>query len=357
MAKLILTAVLILAACVACSETGPLDPSGGQPGPEKIVITTLTNISTGKNNPVTLSATAYYTNEDLGTSTAVPLSNFSWSTASDMVFTSATNKDSVTLTSSGAAGVFSRTVTVAAWHNGVRTEKTVTINHTVDWALMPQQPGMNAETLRIAPNGDIYIVSDYNTSGEIEVKKFNGNNWETLPVLSGSFYLPHYMDLDQNGVPYVLSGNSVYRFANGAWVQLGNQPFHSTGARHPAICLGANGSVYVSFADTTNSYKAKVMQYDGYTWSAVGTSGISIGEVFYTHMKIYNNTLYLTYNDTLADGIYVGVKALISGTWQAIGSQKVSANGGQWNQLHVSPDNKLYIQFAETSKSYNNQTP
>lgn len=352
MVKLILTAVLIISICFACSETAPTDPSAGQPGPEKIVITTLTNINTGKNNPVSLTATAYYTNEEFGTSTSIPSSNFSWSTASDMVFTSGTNNSSVSLTSSGAAGVFSRTVTIAAWRNGARTEKTVTINHAVDWAIMPQQPGMNAETLRIAPNGDIYIASDYNNSNQLVIKKFNGSSWETLPALSGYSDLSDTMDLDQNGIPHFVHGGSVYRYSAGSWSQLGGQSFHGSGVSFPQICVATAGDVYVSFADTTNNYKAKVIHFNGSTWSGVGASGISGGIITYNCMRVYNGIPHITFNDTLPDGNFITVKAFYSGAWYTVGQQKISLGSGMNPQLYLSPDNKLYVFFLDGGDNY-----
>lgn len=353
MLKLYIAVLSLVVILSACGDGGATVPDGGgtTSGSEKIIISTASSIDTGKGDPVTLSATAYYTNEELGTSTMVPASNFAWKTASEMSFNGNTNNNSVVLTSSSEAGIFSRTVTVTAWINGVSSEKTVTINHSVDWAPVALQPNIHAECLRISSAGDIIIATRANVD-DIVVKKYDGNGWQAYPALKGNVSMTSFMDIDQGGTPHVVIDKSVYKYSSGTWTVLGGQPFHGTGVYYPQVAIASNGHVYVSFADSTNDHKAKVMKYDGISWSQVGLSGISGGNITYNNMKfLYGVVPYITFDYTQGSDRFVTVQAYYGGAWHTVGQQQVSVGYGMWTQLYVSPNNKLYVFFADGGTS------
>jgi len=202
----------------------------------------------------------------------------------------------------------------------------------------------NDITLRI--NNNIPYVSLVNavsyTIPVANVYKYQGGSWQN--VGSPDFYsdpasLSLYID---NGTPYVSfsdSSNSyklsTMKFDGSSWVYVGNQYFSINDA-YPSILSVNSGKPYVAFRDQENSYKMTVMSYDGSLWNFLGNRAFtSVMASTYYGLDFYDGVPYIA----LIQSGGVFVYRYINGAWEIIQSSGLPSSSIDDVSFVISGDN------------------
>jgi len=155
------------------------------------------------------------------------------------------------------------------------------------------QPGFSADTVEypsmaIGLNNAPYVAyQDEGNGNKAVVQRYNGNTWEF--VGANGFSTGEAFDLSiatgPTGMPFVVFGDAttygliVMKFDGQDWVQEGNI---SIPANHfpyfSDIVVNQNGKIYVAYTNydlTNETSEVIVKEYDGTTWSEIGTTGFS----------------------------------------------------------------------------------
>ncbi|QKG53067.1 hypothetical protein [Hymenobacter sp. BRD67] len=204
------------------------------------------------------------------------------------------------------------------------------------WSALGTGLSSSATALALGANGtDLYVGGYFSTAGGVpanRVAKWDGSAWSALGsgLSGGSGYSigPSAMTMS-NGLLYVagifnLAGgitvNNVAKWDGNAWSALGSGV--TVGSYTSGVlALAVNGTtVYVGgdfSAAGGNSAIQRVAQWDGTTWSALG-SGVS-GTV--NALVVGGTTLYAGGSFTAAGGAPANYIALWNGSaWSALGS-------------------------------------
>lgn len=149
-------------------------------------------------------------------------------------------------------------------------------NGTTIW---DQMPG-TATDIGIGADGSVFTVGtqDVSPTGGYNIMKWNGSGWDTMPDCAGV-----HIAVGPNGIPWVVNrSHLVFRYGGTyLWDTL-------YGVNANDVGIGANGSVFVTGADSTAAgYNPPIYQYSGTAWSQLpGISGVSIsvdpqGKIWY----------------------------------------------------------------------------
>jgi hypothetical protein len=158
------------------------------------------------------------------------------------------------------------------------------------------------ESLSFSPSGQLFIAyADGSTTPSLKasVMKFNGSDW--VQVGSAGFSAgktwSESLAFSPSGEPHVAyigwadsSKVSVMKYNGTSWVYVGVQGFSKSGGYIHSEGLAfnpSNGQPYVAYEDTSSSYKASVMTFNGTGWVYVGNAGFSAG---------YTQTVSLAFN-------------------------------------------------------------
>ena len=133
--------------------------------------------------------------------------------------------------------------------------------------------------LTIAADGTPYVVyRDFrkeaaDSMGKMQIKKFNGTNWEEVGQASFSDSWVYFASLviDNNNIPYVayrenVSGignpgkTKVKRYNSREWEDIGTTGISTGSANDVALAISETGLMYVAFADNSNNRKATVFK-------------------------------------------------------------------------------------------------
>lgn len=173
--------------------------------------------------------------------------------------------------------------------------------------------GHYIDCMDLDTNGLPYVL--YHSPGSMGyagVKKYNGTNWVQVGIQGFSTNIPDYgtIHISKKGTPYIaytdrnLSQNkmNVMKFDGNAWVMVGNANFSPGAAYEPSITTDKNDTPYVSFR--TFGGMAYVMKLKGAIWDTVG-SGQFASSVASPHISLdSSDTPYLCYS-TLYNGASV----------------------------------------------------
>ncbi len=142
----------------------------------------------------------------------------------------------------------------------------------------------------------------------ITVKKFNGSAWEIIgdEYISDSWTYNIFLTIDSSGTPYVSYGqtlshsnmtyiSTVKKFNGSEWETIGVE---STFGGDNALVFDAVGDLYFAYADNENYGTATVKKYDGNNWEAVGNERFTAGVVIDLDFAIDNEgNLTVVYQD------------------------------------------------------------
>ena len=222
-------------------------------------------------------------------------------------------------------------------------------------------------SLAFGGDGKPYVAyRDAATGGKATVMRLNsaGTGWEAVGPAGFSAGQAYYTSLafGGDGKPYVAYHDTAHGFkatvmrlnsAGTGWEAVGPSGFSAGVVHFPSLAFGGDGKPYVAYQDAATGGKATVMRLNsaGTGWEAVGPSGFSAGQAYYTSLAFGpDGKPYVAYQDT-AHGFNATVMRLNSaGTgWEAVGPAGFSAGVIDYTSLAFGPDGKPYVAYRDGS--------
>ena len=270
------------------------------------------------------------------TDTSVLVSNLSSGTT--YFYKVQASENGITGTFSNVEAVTTQAVKIAAWQTvGIAGFSTGGVEYNT--------------SLAIDNNNVPYIAyQDAGYNGAATVMKFNGNAW--IPVGAPGFsntgigLISITIDKTSN-TPYVAYRDFdgyfvVQKFINGSWAIVGNsQTLPIVG--QPSIIIDNSGHPYIGVVDFGDYDRATVMEYNGSTWTLVGSEGFTAadGLAFISLALDGNGTLYAAYDD----GQGSSVEKFNGAGWVDVGQERFNGNGASYTSLAIH-NNTLYVGYA-----------
>lgn len=145
-------------------------------------------------------------------------------------------------------------------------------------------------------------------------------------------------------------GSTVLKFDGNSWVPVGKKAFSETRVREIKLKVDQNGIPYVAFTPFSTN-KISVMKYDGSKWVYVGAPDISTIYATDIDLLIDNNNIpYIAYQD---GGVGKAVvKRFINNTWQSLGNTAVSTGAIGYSCLAKDHNNQIYLAYSDENDSY-----
>ena len=140
-----------------------------------------------------------------------------------------------------------------------------------------------------------------------------------------------------------------------SFVTVGSVGFSGTNAHDHSLAVDPAGVPYVAFQDGNNGNKASVMKYNGSTWVAVGSPGISVGVAYSIKMVIDNHSSipYIWYYDA-GNSDQLMVMKYESGSWTSVGTTGLTWDNSEanWTSMAVDPSGNPYISYMDYMSDY-----
>jgi hypothetical protein len=156
--------------------------------------------------------------------------------------------------------------------------------------------------LSIAGGVPYAIFHDYSHSSKLTVMKLSGGKWTNVGTAGftgeSSYNYTLYMDGTTPYVAYVGSsayGLNVMKFDGTNWVSVGSANFATSNYSTTPSLAVVSGTVYIGFTDSDGMLH--VMSFTGSVWLDLGGVAVSTSYSYYFAMTIFNNTVYVAYND------------------------------------------------------------
>jgi hypothetical protein len=220
----------------------------------------------------------------------------------------------------------------------------------------------------VVPNVPYVFFRDLSSaiSKKATVMKYTGsgthNGWDL--VGTAGFSTGKASDIsfavDSHGVPYAayVDGSSskatVMKYTgNGTsgWENVGSDGFSAGSAFDTSIAFDSNNVPYVAYADASNSYKTRVMKFNGTSWETVGSAGFSAGEAECTSIAMNGSGVpYLIYKDG-GNSNKATVMKLNGAIWETVGSTGFSAGEVDSTSLAIDSSGVPYVVYRDYANS------
>jgi hypothetical protein len=211
-------------------------------------------------------------------------------------------------------------------------------------------------------SGDVPYVAyqDHANALKVTVKKWNDPNWVTVGTQGFSQLQSDWVSLaiDSTRAPYVVyqhgvdGKGKVERFdsEHNIWENLGvnDEPFSIGSAYFISLAIDSNNNPYVAYRDSSESFKASAMKWNGANWENLGSLGFSSGQAYSTKISIdSNNTPYVGYYDQ-SSADKVTVKRFNGyGNWENLSPSGGFAGPTQQTTLAINPSNIPYVAYID----------
>ncbi|MEO7426071.1 MAG: hypothetical protein ABI036_12860 [Fibrobacteria bacterium] len=244
------------------------------------------------------------------------------------------------------------------WSLVAKRELVLSLRGVVGQAGISDYTQIQEIALAINKNGEKFVaykgLSPTGTGFSTQVKKFNGQFWQTLGDLSqyGTLTGSSGLAFDANNNVNICMNDSggmatVLKFDGSIWMPLGNLRFSAGKADEIALQFAPNGTPYVVFRDRANNSRTTVMRFNGSLWETVGLPGFSIGFSYGFSISISkSNVPYIGYFD--GGSSEYGLPVIQkwnenNSTWEKVGSLGVhSQNGGFFQLIRNAQDSMFF---------------
>ncbi len=220
----------------------------------------------------------------------------------------------------------------------------------------------NWQSLAFNSSGQPYVAyTDYANSLKATVKTFNGTNWVNVGNVGFTTGEAECESLafSQSGQLYVAFADntsipprkaSVMKFNGSAWVIVGNPGFSDDKTSHESLAFSPSGEPYVSFIDWSDSSKVSVMKYNGTNWVYVGVRGLSKSGGYITSEGLAfnpsNGQPYVAYEDT-SNSFKASVMTFDGTNWMYVGNAGFSAGFTQSVSLAFNSTGQPYVAYGD----------
>ncbi|OCK50157.1 hypothetical protein BA768_05890 [Chryseobacterium sp. CBo1] len=205
-------------------------------------------------------------------------------------------------------------------------------------------------SLSINPAGNILYYT--NQGSGLEVRKFEGSTWSSLPSASSATTNYQASAVSSSNILFTYGSygsGTVKRFVNGAWEQVGTANIAGGVPYYAEMVTGTNGKVYVLHNSSgikvyENSQTASATD----AWTLVG--GANVGSSFTeganatTDIAIgSDNTLYVVYSSPSSNNRRLNVKKFDGANWIQVGNADFGISDNLYNvSIAITPSGKLY---------------
>lgn len=192
---------------------------------------------------------------------------------------------------------------------------------------------INSVAIALDNNNTPYVAFNYyvgNSSYNVIVKKFDGNNWVNIKQFTGGRIL--YINLkadDFNNLylAYRETGTGVivekHTQNTNNWSIVGSAPVVTMDAVFLSLDIDNNNNPAIAFHDITKSGKVSVYGYNGTTWNSIGNPGISNGKASAINLAFNkSNEPYVAYREYIpfTPGYNLSVMKYTGTNWTAVGN-------------------------------------
>jgi hypothetical protein len=201
-------------------------------------------------------------------------------------------------------------------------------------------------------NGVPYIAYMDFEEKKVVVKKYDGNNWVTTPVVSTGMSSLPAITVGSDNIPWIFyadqTGNTIKKLIGNNWINVG-APAFTGGMSSNVIAVDAAGTPYVAYKDLVST-KINVQKYDGTNWVYVGQAGFSTGAADNIALLLdAGGTPYVTYSDA-GNGSKATVKKFDGIDWVDVGTPGISTGSSRSNCLAMDGNGTLYASYYETAE-------
>jgi hypothetical protein len=215
-------------------------------------------------------------------------------------------------------------------------------------------PG-NSGTLALY-GSTLYLTYETDAGEDCAFTSWNGSSWATSTVDNNYVsYFSSYFD-PTAGVPYFGFADpsntdfGTMRKYNGSWNYVGPAAFSSGAVYQPSMTVFDNGTTivpYMVYQDPGNSYYTTVMAYNGTHWVTIGAPDFIYGDM-YSLVINSDGTPYMSFRD-LANGDDLGVVKFNGTSWVAVGSTvDITSKVAQFTSMSIY-NNNLYVAFQDST--------
>jgi N-acetylneuraminic acid mutarotase len=220
------------------------------------------------------------------------------------------------------------------------------ISNTTTWSLIGSpQTSAGDHGFSIDQNDKPYLlIRDVENGLKASVKVFNGSGYVYVgnPGFSaGVISFPMVMDISSTGIIFVSfkdaangNGGTVMKFENGAWSYVGSPGFATAGIGN--IRVDQNGVPYIVSGGS-------IYKYDGTNWALIGASSIYTGTLDIQFDK--NNVPFIVFVNTANHR--VNVKKFNGTSWQNVGPASASTTQASVPYIAFDENNNPYIFYME----------
>ena len=214
-------------------------------------------------------------------------------------------------------------------------------------SVSPGGVGQFSKIHAVSPT-EIYVAYvDIANNSKLTVSQWNGIKWSQIGSHNGvgvngfvdfyfksgsDFYVAAYDQGYNNAV-------NVYHWNGSSWTKLGNGPngTGNTATGYAALWAFSPSNVIIAFQDWGNSNKISAHQWNGTTWTQIGSLGV--GSCSFSRLYALSATeVYVTFTDSGDSGTVV---YKWNGTaWSKLGS---SMTGSGFLDLAVLNSNEIYV--------------
>jgi hypothetical protein len=218
------------------------------------------------------------------------------------------------------------------------------------------------ESLAFSPSGQPYVAyTDDTHSGKTTVMKFDGTNWVNVGIagFSVSGAACESLAFSPSGQPYVAysdgaaipwNSTTVMKFDGSNWINVGNTGFSAGFTWGECLTFSPSGEPHVSYIDLVDSSKVSVMKYNGTSWVYVGVRGFSkSGGYIHSEGLAFNpvnSQPYVAFEDTSSS--YKATAMTFNGTdWVNVGNAGFSSGFTQCVSLDFTLSGQPYVAYGD----------
>ncbi len=130
----------------------------------------------------------------------------------------------------------------------------------------------------------------------------------------------------------------------GVWTPAGCPGISTSTAHTTALAVDTNGILYAAYTDASQSNKTTVQQYDGSSWSIVGTAGFSGAGQSQSLAVGPDNMLYMAVEEF---GVGATVYKYNGSSWATVGAAGISPGAVNHTSLAIDDNGVLYVAFKD----------
>jgi hypothetical protein len=147
--------------------------------------------------------------------------------------------------------------------------------------------------------------------------------------------------------PYAQQIGNKISPSDNMWMNVGNAGFSEGMVFYTSLAFSPDGEPYVVYEDYSNSYKATVKRFDGFSWIDVGPSGFTDGEVEFTGLAFTQSGQPIVSYIDVSDSGKVSAMTYDGSNWVYMGNRGFSPSPVDFVNLAINSNNQPFVAFRD----------